>query len=351
MTTINATTENETVDQAHPHLSDQAPRTTLQGADAEPPAASPSPNARADMSRISILANTKSGKADKELRLAEVIEGFKSRGIDADLRRLKKGEDFAEIARQEVKAGATMIVAAGGDGTMCGVAQALLDSDTPMGVLPMGTFNYFARSLGIPEDVEGALDVIAQGHRRHTNVATLNDRLFLNNANLGIYPEILRTRENTYARWGRSRIAAYWSVVQTMMRLPKPLQLEITADGQRETLKTPLIFVVSNAFQLQEMGLEGADNIAKGELAVLIAQNAGRLGLLKHGVALLSGRAQRNRDFRFICGKSIVIQSKKKSLLVARDGEREKLASPFKIEMLAGGLQVIAPAEAAEETR
>lgn len=301
--------------------------------------------------RLCVMANSKSGRGSEKQRLSQIMDGLSARGADAVLRSLEKGENFGRATRNEVNKGAQMIIAAGGDGTMSGVAEALMGTDTAMGIVPLGTFNYFARSLGVPEDIEGALDVIACGYRLQTSVGCLNDRLFLNNASLGIYPQILRTRETTYAKWGRSRIAAYWSVVQTMMRLPKPLKLEITVDGQHEIVKTPLAFVVSNAFQLRQMGLEGADCIEQGQLALLIAHNTGRVGLLRNGAALLMGRAEKNRDFRLICAPSLLLQSQRKSLLVARDGEREKMSGPFEAEMRVSALNVIAPEQETQKVR
>lgn len=298
-----------------------------------------------------ILANGKSGRASNGQPLAEIAMGLQERGVEVVLRQLKQGEDFASAAREAIRSGAPAIIAAGGDGTICGIAAALVGTQTALGIIPMGTFNYFARSLDIPEDVDGALEVIARNVRHQTNVGSINDKIFLNNTSLGIYPEVLKIREDTYAYWGRSRIAAYWSVLRTMIRLPRPLKIEIVANGHRETLKTPLVFVVSNAFQLRQMGLEGEECIEAGQLALLIAQDTGRFGLLRNGVALLLGIAQRDRNFRLICSEAIDITPRRKSLLVARDGERERMAGPFKVVMRAGALTVIAPPQVQAEVR
>ncbi len=293
--------------------------------------------------RAHVLMNLKSGRGSDHPQIHDLEQAFAAHGITAEIIRLKPNDDISARASKLAREGADLVVAAGGDGTICGVASGLVGTQTTMGVIPMGTFNYFGRSLNIPETASEAIAVIARNHRKSIPVGVINDRVFLNNTSLGIYPQILRTRETVYARWGRSRIAAYWSVLKTMLRLPRRLKLQITVDGKTREVKTSLLFAVSNAFQLEQMGLEGLECIEKGKLAVLIAPNSGRLGLLKNGLALMLGRAQRHHDFELMCADHMHITCKRKSLLVARDGERSRISGPFHLEMRQGALTVLTP--------
>lgn len=293
--------------------------------------------------RVHVLMNLKSGRGSEKPQIQDLEDAFAAHGITAEIIRLKPKDDISARAAQLAREGAELIIAAGGDGTICGVASGLVGTDAAMGVIPLGTFNYFGRSLNIPETAAEAIAVIAANRRKTIPVGVINDRVFLNNTSLGIYPQILRTRETVYERWGRSRIAAYWSVLKTMMRLPRRLKLKITVDGDTREIKTSLLFAVSNAFQLEQMGLEGIKCIEQGKLAVLIAPNRGRLGLLKNGLALMLGRAQRDHDFELLCADRMHITCKRKSLLVARDGERTRLSGPFDLEMRQGALTVLTP--------
>ncbi|MDW4497223.1 diacylglycerol kinase family protein [Sulfitobacter sp. D35] len=297
------------------------------------------------------MINPKSGRRRGEANLDDIGRLFEANGMDVTFSRLTKGSDVEAAAREAVAAGYDCVVSAGGDGTMSGVASALKNTGVAMGILPLGTFNYFARSLGVPEDLEGAVANIARGIRRRIAVGTINDRVFLNNASLGIYPEVLRTRETTYTRWGRSRIAAYWSVLLTLLRFPKPLRLKITAGSDAFTVRTPLAFVVSNAFQLEQLGLEGADCIRNGQMALLLAPDCKRSGLFLRGLALALGVAQKNRDFRLVCVDPMEIASTRKRLLIARDGERAGMERPFRFQLHSDALTVIAPAETASKVR
>lgn len=263
---------------------------------------------------------------------------------------MKLVEDGAQIearTRDAVANGFTTIVAAGGDGTICGVASALRGTDIMMGILPLGTFNYFARSLDLPMDLPLAVNVIVGAHGRALRIATVNDRVFLNNASLGAYPAILETREGIYERWGRSRPAAYWAVVKTLSTVRPPLQLRITADGDTRVVRSPLVFVVNNAYQLKQMAVEGADRIEDGKLVVFIAPDAGRIEMIRMAAIIAMGRGLPDRKFTVIGGAEILIERIGRSAghrqTIARDGERERLAGPFHLKVVEDALTVLVP--------
>ena len=302
--------------------------------------------------RICVLLNARSGKSDDHAgRRGEIEEAFANRGIAPQIVNFDPGADLKHMVRKAVDEGHSTIVAGGGDGTICGVAEALTGTDCKLGILPRGTFNYFARSLDIPLDAQGAVDVIADGFSRPLRVATMNGEVFLNNANFGMYPHILRTREEIYDKWGRSRIAAYWSVLKSLVRWQRPLAVEIAWNGQTRRIRTPMLFVFNNAFQLRQMGMEGDDCIEDGRLALLFAPDCGRMGLVSSSIAILLGRAQRHKDFELICGTDFEIRTKRKRLHVARDGERAKRPGPLRIALSEDPLELIVPKGAREHTR
>lgn len=301
---------------------------------------------------LCILHNPQSGKQEAGASSEDLSRLFEQHGLSPDIVKLDPENDLAATVKQAVDKGYDTIVAAGGDGTICGVTQALVGTSCRMGILPCGTFNYFARSLGIPQDLDGAVKVIADGHARPLRVAMLNDRVFLNNANFGLYPHILRSREEIYDYWGRSRAAAYWSAIKVLFRWPRPLQMQITANGQTTTVRTPLAFVFNNAYQLREMGMEGAECIEDGKLALMLAPDCGRWGMILSSLAVLTGQATRKRHFDLICSDDIELRSTKgKRLLVARDGERSRMKGPFRLTLSDADLDVIVPADFGDAVR
>jgi diacylglycerol kinase family enzyme len=259
------------------------------------------------------------------------------------VRQLRKPGELDAVVRQALKDGHDPIIAAGGDGTVCGVASLLVDTDRRLGVLPFGTFNYFARRLGIPEDPGEALSVALDGRDRPLTVGEVNGLSFLNNASLGAYAAILQVREGVYSRWGRSRLAAYWSVILAMVSVYRPLTMKVTVDGEVHRLRAPMAFVSISPYQLDEMGLEGGEAIEDGKLALFIPHDTARLRLLWRAMRVFFRGARRHQDYLLLTGEEIVIETRQGKRLVARDGERERMAGPYRFRIRKDALRVRVP--------
>ncbi len=264
------------------------------------------------------------------------------------LRLPSKGSDIESEARRALREGFGTIVAAGGDGTICAVASALVGTECRMGVLPMGTFNYFARSLEMPDSLDDCLTVIEAGNVRDIKVGEVNGRVFLNNASLGAYPAILKRREDVYRRWGRSRIAAYWSVVTTLVRFRRPLRITVGIDGKERSFRTPLVFAASNPYQLEQLGMNGVECARDGKLALFIGADRQGFDLVRSAFRLARGSAARHEDFEMFCGEAFTIDTRTDRRLVARDGEKELLEGPFTFRARPRALKVLAPPPAGD---
>lgn len=301
---------------------------------------------------VIIILNNGSGLEDGPERKAKIADRFKHHGIPASFVTFDPGADLEKTARDTAaKSPNSTIVASGGDGTISGVAAGLAGLPNQFGIIASGTFNYFARSLNLPETVEEAIDVIARGKIRPTGIAMINDKVFLNNASIGAYAAILQTREGIYKRWGRSRVAAYWSVVKALATLRAPLKLTVTYDGKSFSHRTPIVFAISNAFQLNQMGLSGEDCIANGGMVLLIAPDTDRWGLFKHAAALALGVAKRQTDYQMHCSTEFTLEMSYKSRAVARDGELARMKGPFKLSMQPNALNLIVPESFDEPVR
>lgn len=294
-----------------------------------------------------VLLNTGSGKkrksSDEDLRA--IFARFPGR---FEIREVEEGSGLAEAAKGAVGDGFATVVAAGGDGTVATVAGQVADTGSRLGVVPLGTFNYFARGVGLPLDPAEAVAVIADGSERRLDIGDVNGRVFLNNASIGAYARILAEREQIYRRFGRSQIAAYWSVLKTVMNLRAPLTLKVTADGEVRRVRTPLAFVAKSAFQLEEFGLEGADCIRDGRFALLLAPDCGRFGLVRYAFRLAFRAAEQGRDFELICGRDILVETHRSHRRVAWDGERSRMEGPFHFTMRRKALRLAVPADAAD---
>ncbi|MCB1334073.1 MAG: diacylglycerol kinase [Roseivivax sp.] len=294
--------------------------------------------------RIAVIANQSSGTARPDRLEAAVRAAFAQTGAEIALHRATAGRDLPRLIETALRGQPDMVVAAGGDGTISAVAGRLCGTGVAMGVIPQGTFNYVARGLGIPEDPEEAAQLLAREVPRPYQVAEVNGQVFLNNASLGLYPRVLKEREDTYRRWGRSRIAAHWSVLRTFLTFHSPVRMRVLIDGVEIRARTPLAFVARSAFQLDSFGLDGADAVRDGQFALFLAPDASRWAMLRSALRLAGRGMRADRDFELFCGQEIVIETSRQVQIMAMDGERRRMAGPFRFRLLPDALQVIAPA-------
>lgn len=294
-------------------------------------------------SPVCIIANARSGRKKAE-RLHELLGPLDALpGGAPELRLIRHGRDLPAAARQAVAEGFGTLIAAGGDGTVCAVASAVAGTGCTLGVIPLGTFNYFARRIGLPLQPEAAVAALPLCRPQPMPAAEVNGEVFLNNASLGLYPAVLRSREAIYRRWGRSRLAAYWSVLRTLADFRTPAVMKVTVDGAARRLRTPMVFVAANAYQLDQFGLPGQECLERGEFAIFLAPDCTRLQLLGFALRVALRSAQPGRDYEMLCGRRLQIETAKPRRVVARDGERARMQSPFRFELRPGALNVLVP--------
>lgn len=298
---------------------------------------------------ICVIANARSGAS---ARVAATLDrAMTVFGKRAELRTFTG--DPAPVAKQAIRDGFSIVVAAGGDGTVAGVAHALAGTPAVMGVLPMGTFNFFARGLHTPADAAEAANAILEGAPHDIAVGSVNGKVFLNNVALGLYPEILDEREAAYKRWGRSRILAHLSTLRTLLRLQRPMDLRIVADGKAQKRRSPMIFIARSAYQLDQFGVVGAQAISEDRFAVYIARQTTRMGLLKLAWRLMRpGKVDLSDCLELLTPKTLVIdQPRRKRIRIAHDGERQKMALPLTFRIDHNVLSVILPPSKAAKVK
>lgn len=293
---------------------------------------------------ILVIVNAGSGKKsgnEKHTAFMDRLQG--QEGVT--IKQMTPNSDITECAASGVADGFATIVAAGGDGTISGVCAALSGTDVKLGVVPLGTFNFFARSLGIPQEPGEAWDIICDGNCRLVSVGEINGQRFLNNASIGAYATVLQVRERVYDRWGRSRLTAYWSIIKAMSTRYRSLRMRLTVDGVTHDIRSPMAFAAVRPYQLEEYGLPGADSIREGDLVLYLAPNGGRFNLLWSALKVLRRDVEEDEDYTMFTGREIVIETFRKKRLVAWDGERSHMSNPFLFKMLKDDLNVIVPAQ------
>jgi diacylglycerol kinase family enzyme len=240
---------------------------------------------KADPSRppLLFLMNAGSGHNNATAARETIEETLKNHGRTYRISVIEDANKIDEIARQTVtaaKACGGIVVAVGGDGTISAVANAVLGSGCAFGVLPQGTFNYFGRTHGISENIQEAIQALLNATPQPVQVGLLNSRLFLVNASVGLYLQLLEDREAFKQQYGRSRLVALWSGLVTLFHHHRQLRITLEHQGQTRNLRTPTLFIGNNPLQMEQIGMSLAEDIKNGQLAAIAVKPVGSLAML-----------------------------------------------------------------------
>lgn len=293
-----------------------------------------------------LIANLKSGKG-KCAHLPEIAQkvcdelGFRLviyTGQD-------KNEFEANIkkAAKSAKDDGGILLAAGGDGTVRGVAEVAAAEEVRFGVIAMGTFNFFARNYGLPEDPEEALRVALTAPVRSVRLGEVNGRVFLINASVGMYARSISEREANTDRFGRRRIVATISTIKSLLAKHRSLHVRLETDKSDTVHKTPMIFIGNNYVQLKNLSFDVAECLKAGKLAVVLFKQVSRMATLRILLRTLMGQVESEPDVDSFCVASMTITTSKKSHEVALDGELFHMATPLEVKVLPKALKLASP--------
>jgi diacylglycerol kinase family enzyme len=296
--------------------------------------------------RIACLLNasSNSGKAEEMRAHLEVL--FTHYGLTANILDCN-GSDVGRSLHQAVAQGAGMLVAAGGDGTVNAVAAVAVEAGAILGVLPLGTLNHFAKDNGIPLELEAAVATLAHGDVAVVDAAQVNDRIFVNNSSIGLYPQIVQNREQSQAR-GSAKWKAFAQAVLYVLGRYAKLNVAITTPEKTIRLRTPFVFIGSNRYEIAGLQAGTRQCLDEGVLWVHGAPDAGRARLLWLALKTLLGFSS-HREWHNFETRSLEIDVRGGSARVSVDGEVLRLASPLRYRILPRALKVMVPA--AEATR
>ncbi|OSZ74567.1 diacylglycerol kinase family protein [Hydrogenophaga sp. IBVHS1] len=293
---------------------------------------------------LRFILNGRSGSQDGDGTRAAIESTLQAAGRAGELNYCEPGElpQVAARAARQALAERSAIVAVGGDGTINAVSQAAHASGCAMGVIPRGTFNYFARTHGLPLDVAEATAQLLAARPVPVQVAAINEQVFLVNASVGLYPQLLEDREAWKSRFGRNRLVALGAAFATLMRTPNRLKLSIELDGIKRELRTLTLFVGNNRLQLEQVGVAeqktGAAKPDSGRVTAVVLKPIGTLGMLRlmlSGALGSLGEAEGIEHFEF---EHMVVKPpsvmRLRRMKVAFDGEVARMAPPLRFRVM-----------------
>ena len=245
-------------------------------------------------------------------------------------------------------ASADAVVAGGGDGTVSTLAAPLVNTGIPLGILPLGRLNHFARDLGIPTTLEGALDIVARGHSAVVDTGEVNGRIFVNNSSLGAYPFFVIDRERRRRHRGKQRPIAFLLAGLKLLRLFPLRRFSVRSAEWSEICRTPCLFVGNNRYQLELAALGHRPRLNGGELWIYIARQQTRLQLVWFTFKSVLALTNPARDLRVFHAGSVEIGSRADTLEVAMDGEVVRMRSPLHYRIRPASLRVYVPSGPAQ---
>lgn len=297
-----------------------------------------------DVRRIKVLVNTGSGsQQDKAALSKSIISAFATHGIAAEPEFIDGGslreKLKSSIGADELDA----VIVGGGDGTLKTAASVLAGGNVPLGILPLGTLNHFAKDLEIPLELDEAVAVIASGHVEQVDIGDVNGATFINNSSIGIYPYIVlnrerRRREGKLSKWP----AMIMATVKVFRNLPLR-RLRIQRQGATEIFRSPCVFIGNNNYHSSDASAGSRASLREGKLYLYVAKRQSRLALFILGLRVITGRLNQSRDMRIMPVSEVVIKSGRRRLLIACDGEVEILATPLEYKIRPLALKVLTP--------
>ncbi len=290
--------------------------------------------------RLSVILNSARGDARS---VAERITQV-ARNAAVELRiDICDGASLAAAARHALDLGSTTVAAAGGDGTISSVAAVLVGTNVTLGVLPLGTLNHFAKDLGIPLDIDQAIATVLANRVVAVDVAEVNDRIFINNSSVGLYPRLVWERERQQEQ-GRRKLSALASAAWTVWRRYRRVTVMLNHErGNAIRVRTPFVFVGNNMYQLSGLDFGSRARLDGGRLHLCMAPELSAVGVLRVMGEVLVGRLANFDQFESVAATTLTIDAWRPQIGVAIDGEVTVLRPPLRYRIHPRALRVAVP--------
>jgi len=297
--------------------------------------------------QVEVVVNCGSGSVDGAEADAErkrVADAFASVGCEPRIA-IVVGAALEAAVAAAVERGAEVVAVAGGDGSLGTAAAALDGTDAILGVLPLGTFNHFARDLDIPLDLAEAARVVIEGETATIDLAEVNGRTFVNNSSIGLYPVMVDLRDEIRSSrgWGKVRAVPVASF-RVLRRFPTR-RLRIAAGGESWHLRSPFVFVGNNRYEVGPKGVGARTSLSDGVLCCFVAMVETRLGFARMAVASVARGASSTPSLESVCSDTVRIDAHGHHMLAAIDGEIATLRSPLVYRSRSDALRVRVPVD------
>jgi diacylglycerol kinase family enzyme len=295
--------------------------------------------------KLLVLLNSTAGalaKSDAHDEPQRIRRAFEAAGQQVEVRDVE-GARLEDETRAALKSDVDVIIAGGGDGTLNTIANVVAGSGKAYGVLPLGTHNHFAKDLGIPLDLEPAIDAIARGEVVDLPVGEVNGRIFLNFSALGFHPELVRHRDaQRKARDRKKWTAMIVAFFRVFTRFPV-IRVHLQTRDRLIKRYTPSVIVCNNPHQMKVFGVESASVPERGLLNVYVARSHRRSSMIWLFIRAMFSRLNQAKNFEAMALPEVSIDTPRHSARVSIDGEVTDMRPPLRYKVRETGLRVLVP--------
>ncbi len=273
--------------------------------------------------------------------MADIVRALREGGHEVTAEVVGRRGLARALSAVAVRPGIDAVVVGGGDGTLLTAVLAGLGRERPLGVLPLGTLNLFARDLGLPLDPVEAAGLLAGAEVADIDLAEVNGLPFIIWASLGMHPWMVRRRDHLQregmGKWPAMALAAF----RALRRYPI-IDVTLTLDSGTVAVETPLMVITNNAWREVRPPLSRVA-LDRGELEVHAARGSSRLSLLWLALRALLGRWKTSQLLDTYVAREVRVSTRTRRAMVSLDGEVTVLRSPLVFKLRPGALKVLKP--------
>jgi diacylglycerol kinase family enzyme len=295
------------------------------------------------MRRYYVIFNPRSGTALARGLTASGLRGH-LQGTGAEI--ILDDDDHLALDQRLERAKASdadVVVAAGGDGTVTAVAQALVGTGKAMAILPLGTVNLLARDLGIPLELEAWAEALETMQPRAIDVGEVNGEIFLHKVVVGIVPGIAAGREQLRGHMGLFAKIGFVQFFLRRLGRARRMTLELTAEGQARTVRVAAAAVANNAYDEGLGRFFSRQRLDRGQLTVYLLRRLSLADVVRLAVEMVLGRWRRDDALEIEPTAAVSLSTRRGTLKVMLDGEVRSFRTPLRFRIRPLALSVLAP--------
>lgn len=264
---------------------------------------------------------------------ARQLDNNKLRDIEKVLSANKKTynkKSVSSLAKTKPSELGETLLAVGGDGTANLVANVAIKNNRKLAVYAQGTFNHFAKDMNLPLDMQAVVEIAGNDRVSKIDAVLMNETYFLNNSVIGFYPHIVEKRELMQKRVGKW-LALMFAICSIIFKIRRH-RLEIVMDNKPKLIRSSLLVISNNKYDLGKFGLAQRHNLNRGKLYIYVLRHKSLIKMFGVSLRLLLGKTT-SRDFDQYSARIVMVNYNKKQLKVAIDGEVGRYNTPVKYQI------------------